>query len=266
MRGCARQRARDLAITGGGGYAVGVRNPVSSLPLRPRRACGAGVLAALAAGILLAAPTARADYGAIRRVVNGSAWTLEQGELAVGIVSPLQYGLLDELTLATHPVLDLLLTPNVALKGKVLDQGPVALSLNASYIQTFLRSSSADVPGSVSAWPSLSIALGDAVSLTAQGGYVMDIAPLSHGASMGLAASFLLGPADLVQISVVEQWFGGGRGWQIPTAVLTYGHAWYRLRLTVGIAAGRFPLQIGSGGAKVLNLPVYPVIDVWWLL
>lgn len=214
--------------------------------------------------ILLAAAPVRADYGSIRRIVSGTAYTLEQGELAVGVLGPVQYGLLDELTVSTHPILDLLLTPNVALKGKVYD-GPVAISLNGTYIQTFLRSAKGVFPGSISLFPMLTVPIGPSVSLSAQGGYLLDVSPVSHGVMFGVNATFLVSPADLIQITFQEQWYGGNRGFQVPTAVVTYGHAWYRLRVTVGVAAGRFPIQTGAG-ARVLNLPVYPVIDVWWQL
>jgi len=221
--------------------------------------------ALLCAAILLVPARGRADFGTIRRVVNGTAYTLEQSELAVGVLSPVQYGLLDELTIATHPVLDLLLTPNVAIKGKVYD-GPVALSLNATYIETFLTSARKTFPGTISLYSMLTVPIGRAVSLTAQGGYNLDVSPVAHGVMFGLNASFLLGPSDLVQIAVQDQWYSAGQGFRIPTAVVSYSHAWYRLRVSVGVAAGRFPLQIGDGGLRVLNLPVYPVIDVWWLL
>jgi hypothetical protein len=221
--------------------------------------------ALLCTALLLVATPSRADFGTVRRIVNGTAYTLEQGELAVGVFSPVQYGLLDEITIATHPVLDLLLTPNVAFKGKVYD-GPVAISLNATYIETFLNSAQQTFPGTLSLYPMLTVPIGHAVSLTAQGGYNLDVSPVSHGAMFGLNATFLLGPADLVQITVQDQWYSGGQGFRVPTAVVSYSHAWYRLRVSVGVAAGRFPLQIGGNGARVLNLPVYPVFDVWWLL
>lgn len=217
------------------------------------------------AALALGPEPARGDYGPIRRVVQGTAWTLDEGELAVGLVSPLQYGVLDELTLSTHPVLDLLLTPNLTLKGKVLDRNPVALALNASYLQTFLRSRSGEIPGSLSLWPALSVAAGRTVSLTFQAGYAMDLSPIRHGVQAGLGMNLLLGPSDLLQVTVQDRWMGGGTGFEVPTGVITYGHAWDQVRITVGIAAGRFPLQIGTG-SRVLRLPVWPVVDVWWLL
>jgi len=226
---------------------------------------GIGRAVLLCAALLAAATPARAEYGSVRRIVGGTAYTLEQGELAVGILSPVQYGLLDNLTVSTHPVLDLLLTPNVAVKFKAYD-GPVAISLNGAYIETFLKSAKGTFPGTLSFFPMLTVPIGRAVSLTAQGGYVLDVSPVSHGAMFGINATFLVGPSDLVQITLQDQWYGGGRGFQVPTAVVSYGHAWYRLRVTVGVAAGNFPLQIGDSGAKVLNFPVYPVLDVWWLL
>ena len=232
---------------------------------RGRTVPGIIASALICLALVLASSPARADFGSIKRIVNGTAYTLEQGELAVGVLSPVQYGLMDELTVATHPILDLLLTPNVAIKGKVYD-GPVALSLNATYIETFLNSAQQTFPGTLALFATLTVPLGQAVSLTAQGGYNLDVSPIDHGAMFGLNASFLIGPADLIQITLQDQWYRDKQGFRIPTAVVAYSHAWYRLRVSVGVAAGRFPLQIGDSGAKVLTLPIYPVIDVWWLL
>jgi hypothetical protein len=220
---------------------------------------------AVALVLLLISPTASAEYGTVRRVFLGSAYTLEQGKLAVGVFSPLQYGLLDELMFSTHPVLDLLLTPNLSLKGKVYD-GPVAISFSASYVQTFLKSAKSTFPGMVSAFPMMTVPIGESASLSAQCGYILDVSPLSHGVMIGGNATFLIGASDMIQVSVQALWYAKGRGFQVPTGVLSYGHAWYRMRVTVGIAAGQFPLHVGSGGAKVVNLPVYPVLDLWWQL
>lgn len=230
---------------------------------------GAALARGLLAGILVVAAAwpspARGEFGNIRRVFSGTAYTLEQGELAVGIFSPLQYGLLDHLTVSTHPILDLLLTPNVALRYKVLDQSRVALGLGASYMQSFLSVGGGDAPGAVSAFPTLSLPFSDEVSLSLQGGYTLDIGPVRHGALYGANLGWLIGPADLLWIAVQGR-YRFGPGIEMPTVMLSYTHAWYQVRLSVGLAVGRFPTQIGSKVTDLLDFPVYPVIDVWWLL
>ena len=251
---------------------------------------------ALVALTLVAAP-ARADFGSVKHVFNGTAYTLEQGQFAVGIVSPIEYGLLDELTLVTHPILDLLLVPNFAIKWKVVDRA-VALAMNVAYVQTFLGVSQLSFPGSATVFPTLSVAFGSSVALSFQAGYVLDVLPrkpapigraspcpsvsrcaaalpvaaaadegqrLDHGVSFGGNVALLLGPSDLLWIGIQGQWYAGS-GIAIPTAIVSYTHAFYRMRLSVGVAAGHFPTQVGTNAANILDLPVYPVIDLWWLL
>jgi len=49
-------------------------------------------------------------------IVHGTGRVLEKGEMVVGILSPLGYGLHERVTIFTHPILDLLLTPNAWLR------------------------------------------------------------------------------------------------------------------------------------------------------
>jgi hypothetical protein len=214
-------------------------------------------------GLLLAPATASAQFGDIRHVTDGTAYTLERGELTVGVFSPIQYGIVDELELALHPILYLLLTPNVALKWKVYD-GPVAISLSATYLQTFLDTSV--LPGVFSVFPTLTAPLGGRVSLSVQGGYLLDLAPLVHGALLAAGIAVLATSSDLLRAQVQEEWYRDGRSWVRPTALVTWEHAWYQIRLRLGVAVGQFPLQVGPATADVKQLPVFPIVDVWWQL
>ncbi|MBM4396421.1 MAG: hypothetical protein FJ087_12130 [Deltaproteobacteria bacterium] len=218
----------------------------------------------LALAALLAPAPSRADFGEIRRVTAGTAYTYERGEFAVGVLGPLEYGVVDELTLTTHPVLHLLLTPNVAAKWKFLDLGAVAMSMSVGYIQTFLDR---DVfPGSAAFFPMLTVPIGKRVSLTAQGGYLLDIGPTAHGATFGGGVAVLASTADLVRVLVQEEWYRDVRGFSRPTVLVTYTRAFYQLRLTAGVAIGRFPIQVGNTPADVQEWPAYPIVDVWWQL
>ncbi len=230
------------------------------------RTASVRVLLAVVAVVATAVPApASGEFGNIRRVFSGTAYTLEQGELAVGIFSPLQYGLFDQVTVSTHPILDLLLTPNVAIRYKVLDRSRVALGIGASYMQSFLSGDARMAPGTVSAFPTLSLPFTDEVALSFQGGYVLDIGPVRHGVLYGANLGWLVGPADLLWVAVQGRYLFGS-GIERPTVMVTYTHAWYQLRLSVGIAVGSFPTQIGTAATDLLDFPVYPVIDVWWLL
>lgn len=221
-------------------------------------ATGIALLAALLAA------DARADFADIRRVTSATAFTYERGEFAVGVLGPLEYGVVDELTLTTHPVLHLLLTPNVAAKWKVLDIQGLVVSLSASYIQTFLDRDI--LPGSAAFFPIVSVPIAGRVSVTAQGGYVLDLGPVAHGATLGGGVAVLATRSDLVRVLVQDEWFNDGRGFVRPTVLLTYTRAFYQLRLTAGVAVGRFPIQVGSSASDVQEWPAYPVVDVWWQL
>ena len=216
-----------------------------------------------ALALLVGPRPARADFGDIRKITASTSYTLEKGSFTVGVISPIQYGILDNLLLTTHPLLYLLLTPNACLKWKIFDFPGVAMSLSASYIETFLVKDS--FPGSVSFFPSLTVPIGSHVSLSAQGGYVLDVYPTGHGATFGGGLAVLVTDSDLLQFTVQDDWFRGS-GFVRPTGIASYTHAFYQMRVTAGVAVGNFPIQVGNATTNIKNLPAYPVLDVWWLL
>ncbi len=216
-----------------------------------------------ALAVLAASRPARADFGDVRKITGNTAYTLEKGGFAVGVISPIQYGILDNLLLTLHPLLYLLLTPNACLKWKIFDLPGVAMSVSATYIETFLAKDS--FPGSVSVFPSLSVPIGSRVSLSAQGGYVLDVYPVGHGATFGGSVAVLVTESDLLQFTVQDEWFRGS-GFVRPTGIVAYTHAFYQMRITAGVAVGNFPIQVGDATTSIKNLPAYPVLDVWWLL
>ncbi len=220
---------------------------------------------ALMVGLALLPQVARAEYGHVRRVHDGTAYTLEKGEFSVGLLGPVQVGVLDELTVVTHPVLHLLLTPNVVIRGKVLD-GPVALALNLGYIQTFLDPRRLHFPGTLSFFPLLTVPVSQRVALSGQVGYLLDVSPVAHGVLFGGGLAVLVSRADLVNLQVQDEYYRDPTGVRRPTVLLTYTHAFYRLRVRAGVAIGRFPVQVGASSTDIRNLPAYPVVDLIWVL
>lgn len=97
----------------------------------------AGLLLCL--GVLHAGPT-HAEWKTVRQVTLGSAQVLEQGELTFGILgAPIAYGVANRLTLQSHPILDLLLVPNLAGRYKLWENQAVVTALTASYKQSFFQ-------------------------------------------------------------------------------------------------------------------------------
>lgn len=208
---------------------------------------------------------ARADFKEVRQVRDGTAYTLEKGEFSVGLFGPMQFGVLDEVTIATHPVLHLLFTPNGFVRGKVVD-GTVALAVNAGYIQTFLDPKRLHFPGTLSFYPILTAPVSSRVALSGQVGYLLDMSPISHGVLFGGGVAVLVSPADLLNLQVQNEYYRDPKGLRRPTVLLVYTHAFQRLHLKAGVAVGRFPIQVGSAATDIRNLPAYPVLDLVWVL
>jgi len=214
---------------------------------------------------------AHAEFGEVGSVLDCTAYTLDKGELTVGVLGPIRYGIVDELMIVTHPVMYLLLTPNGLLRWKSFDDENAALSFNLGYIQTFLDSN--DFPGTLSFFPLVTFPITRRVAVSAQTGYLLDFSPLSHGIMFGSSISVLVTDSDLLSLHVQDEYYWDEGGLATPTIILAYSHAFYRMRIKVGIAVGRFPIEVGtttrtSGEvvARYAELPVYPIIDLWWRL
>ncbi len=103
-------------------------------------------LGTLLAGILATRP-AYADWKTVRQVTMGTSQVLEQGELTFGILgAPVAYGVSNRLTLQSHPILDLLLVPNVGGRYKVWEGESAIVSMTGSYKQSFFSRSTAGKP------------------------------------------------------------------------------------------------------------------------
>lgn len=249
------------------------------------------------ATVALTAGQARAGWISPDRVVTNTAYTLEENELIIGVLSPLQYGVTEDVTIAIHPILALLLTPNVSARVRVWQEDAV-VSIAASYSQTFLREVAFDArsagdaatpyvrpgdtesvesgfPGSVQAGVLVSVAAGTETTFTPYAGYTVDFftqldsglaTQLStHGPVVGLGFNWLIGQEDLLSVQIQALWSVPDGRPEIPTGTVAWAHAWDELRLGVGVAAGRFPLRVGEGVAgEVIDFPLYPYIDVWW--
>lgn len=90
-------------------------------------------------GTMTVAWPAHAEWRSARQVTLGTAQVLEQGELSFGVLAmPVAFGLTPRLTLQTHPLLDLLLVPNLAGRYKLPFEGSNWLiSLTGDFRRSF---------------------------------------------------------------------------------------------------------------------------------
>lgn len=226
---------------------------------------GVVVVSLIAAG--LAAPREGAAYWSRpEEIVQASAYTFERGTFAMGVFAPLQYGLTDWLMLSTHPVLHLLVTPNLNVRGRILDW-PFTLSVQAGYQQTFLAERDGSFPGTTHGEVIVSRSFAERVILTGLLGYAWNFSPTDHRLQVGGAVHVLLGRADLLMAQVDALYSGSHGEWDWPSGMLFYAHAWHTFHLGVGVAVGRFWfLPSENVSLDIGGVPIYPVVDAWWQL
>lgn len=250
------------------------------------RRVGVGIMVIVLAW---AKPTLAWDHP--REVIHGSARVLERGETVVGILSPLAYGLVERITIFTHPALLLLLTPNLWARFSILDDDS-AVALETGYQQSLLileygdtvddgtASGSADpMPGFFQAGVVFSQVLGSNVQLSAAtgylvrfGGFTTNLNEHNSGLYYRLNGHLLIGELNLILAEVRGSWFNQETT-PYPTGTLIYARQLGRTRLGVGAAFGDFPISAdfksatdprsGKSGETV-DLPVYPWVDLWW--
>ena len=231
--------------------------------------------------MLLGAREVRA-WGSASEVVHGSARILEKGETIIGVLSPLAFGLHEQVTIFLHPALYLFLTPNIWGRAAVLE-GPLGVSVEAGYQQSFLVLSQATTdgkahyPGFMQFGAVASMALSNSLQLNAAAGYVLELVTAGgrtgvSGAYGRLGADYLLAANHLLMGEVRTRYLNG-EGFAVPTATVIYARQLGRMRVGGGLCFGQFELANGatrlpSGAtdpvADTWSIPVYPWVDVWW--
>lgn len=248
----------------------------------------------LAAGLLVlcllwASPVRAWEH--TREIIHGSARVLETGETIVGIVSPLAYGLVERVTVFTHPALLLLLTPNIWARINLLDESS-AIALETGYQQSLLvleygESPAADpdsgttdpLPGYFQVGAIFSQTLGPRVQLSAAfgylvrfGGFTTDLNEHNSGLYYRLGGHLLFREVNLVLAEVRGNWFNSGIT-RYPSGTIIFARQLGRTRLGIGAAFGDFPISTDFQDAtdprsgqtgETASLPVYPWIDLWW--
>ncbi len=206
-------------------------------------------------------------------IVHGTGRVLEKGEMVVGILSPLGYGLHERVTIFTHPILDLLLTPNAWLRVDLWSNERWAVALETGYQQSFLSVAAEDLSGVDAEYPGY-LQAGFAASfavrmlqLTLATGYEGrfsgkdDLSQVYLYYRVGL--DLLANERNLVMVRLLgDVGLNKGNSFEIPTVTLLYAHEFGRLRLGAGVAAGSIPIK--GLPDKFDVWPVYPWIDVWW--
>jgi len=227
--------------------------------------------ALLCVALLLVSATASAGWKNVRRVTQSTAFTAEKGEVQIGIFAPLTYGISERVLVQTHPLYDLLLTPNLAGRVMMWD-GPAVVSMSAGYAQSVLqlterKGAGESYVGPVASWPIL-----ESLAVTAAVRYAAHIDPGSadvwrHGMSWQFAAQWLATQDDLVIVSYDQRRDLTMSETQKPSVLLMYAHAFDLFHVAGGVNIGQFRLrdqQAPDDPTRAATWPIMPVIDLWW--
>ena len=251
------------------------------------------ITASLVAVLLWVSPRpAAAVWHNSREVVLGTANTLEQGELIIGLLMPAVYGITDDLMLTMHPISWALLSPNGALRYRVLDHEIARLSVTVGGAGTVLDAGDTSVPadprrprGHVSGGLVTTIDVGGGVLLTGMAGYQHDFAPADDDFTWSAGVNWIITESSMLVFQGGFHWSFGRNEIEAEQISLTYVHAFDVVRLAVGIVYGNFPVSLierrtnttvdaaidvagtsASNEAVVLlqDVPVWPVLDIFW--
>jgi hypothetical protein len=263
------------------GVGEGCKVSVPSEALERRGRATLTALTALAVAALLSWP-ARADaWDRVQQLIRGTADTLEKGQLTVGIFAPVTYGLTDNLTVASHPVLDLLLLPNIDARLRIYSGEQTVVAVFGAYEQGFLPAADSRVAGTAHVGALATRYLADRVALTgglswaprldrvAPGQAAKPLTALDHGVAAALTAQWLIDEANLLMLTAYKRFSFGDRAatTDTPSATLAYVRDWGDFQVAIGPMFGNFafipnlPADYLSGGT---DLPVFLYVDVWW--
>ncbi len=228
---------------------------------------------------LLTPAAAHAEWKSIQQVTLGTAQVLEQGAANIGVISPLAYGLTGQLTLQTHPILMLLLTPNAAARYRIVDQGNYVISATGAIKRSLGGADSTNTtvpaPGEMVAGGLGTLYLGPHWAVTGGLHYAAhldevvgdELIGVSHGAAATLELHHLITPSDLLQASMYLRYGISHGGLAKPVTTLAWTHGFRRfggVHLMVILTA--FDVDGAQPGGWLSDLPALPTLDLWWRL
>ena len=224
--------------------------------------------AAVLIGCMMLAAPAAATWNNNKGVIHGTANTLEQGEVIVGLLTPVAYGITDDWMVMIHPISWALLTPNAAVRYRALDHDIVRLAFHVEGAVTPLndaeKKNNLDPRplGHVTVGSALTFHVGADVLLTTQLSYRHDFTPHDDAFVFSGGVTWAFDPHHLLLLSGGAQYSRVDESVVKPTGHAIYAYAWDTWRLGGGVAFGDFPIVV-PGKSKPVVLPAWPVIDVW---
>jgi len=194
-------------------------------------------------------------------VLFGTAYTLNERTMRIGVFSPMSYGLHERVTLSTHPILDLLLVPNAGLKVRLFD-GPVTTSLAAVYNQSFFETQDVAASGHLRIFGLASVSIGRVLITTVSVGVGQDLGVNRQSIHATLSTHVRMGYTDLIWMEAGFTRLLYGENQTEAHGMLVYARRFGESSIGIGIAMGP-PLNLEPLGLSEDSPPIWPYIDFW---
>ncbi|MCB9739136.1 MAG: hypothetical protein H6747_07700 [Deltaproteobacteria bacterium] len=223
----------------------------------------------------LAAPRSSFAWERVQQLVRGTAETLEKGQLTMGVFAPVTYGVTDALTVASHPIFDLLLLPNLDVRYRLYQGDVWVFAAYGGYEQGFLPGPTSTIAGASNLGAMATRYFGDLLSVSVGGGWSgrldrrsagSDSTVQDPGVAAMLNATLLLGQRHLLMFNGQLR-YSFADGVDRPSVTGALVRAWDQFQLVGGLSLGDHTvhtLPIGSDPARKLSWPVMPYIDLWF--
>lgn len=259
---------------------VSARHRLALVAVLTLAATGAGPLGPLGPlGSL--GPVARAEWRRTTDIELNTAFTLEEGTLSIGILSPLTVGVTESFQASIHPVLLLLGQPSLAFRVRLTPVGDVTASLNLAGAWSFIQRETAagepssaategervGFPGTLQLTETTTFRLGSRVLLSAGGGFASDFLgerPVRGLVELHLSLHWLAAARHMLMIQVMT-YLPVTEAVRLlrPSAQILY--AWAAgssVQLALGLGLGDWVWE--KSDTRRTTLPLFPMADVWF--
>ncbi len=238
------------------------------------------LLVMFAATLALAPEGARAEWRRTSDIELNTAFTLEEGSLSVGILSPLTVGVTESFQASIHPLLLLLGQPSLAFRLRVTPADDVTVSMNLAGAWSFIERETREglpaseaegaqigFPGMLQLTSTASLRLGRRWVVSAGAGLASDFLgedPVRLLAELHLSAHWLPASRHLVMAQVMGNLpLTEEAELTRPSAQILY--AWAvgaRVQIAAGVGFGEWVWETSSGARSTVR--VLPMLDVWF--
>lgn len=248
-----------------------------AVAMSPRASLAIVLLVAL----VVSTGTARADWRRTTELSYGTAFTLEQGMVEVGLMTPLSIGVTDELQVATHPILLLLGQPYIALRWRVSRLGLATVALNLAGSWSFIRredesgapaaegTPGSGFPGTVQLTATVTLRAGRDWLFSIGAGPGVDLLgarPTRGLAEIHASAHWLIDASQLMMVHATGYLDASDDGHLLrPVLELEYAVALSNVvHIGAGVGFGEFIYEPNADERRTLR--VFPVVDIWFRL